>query len=91
MPNEYHLEIYQPGNRRDVWVSFQSTSPFMPIAAGDLLNPGIWSGSESPRKLLRVVNVQHIIWENRGEAKQKIMIYSEEVENRDELIWSRGE
>jgi len=86
---EYSLEIYQAGSADDVWVNFSSPTPFMTISAGDILNPGIWDGSQSPMKVLRVVNIEHIIWEVSGSAKHKICVFTEEVEGTRELRQNR--
>jgi hypothetical protein len=82
---EYHLEIYAPGSARDVWISFEADSPFMAMSAGDIVNPGLWEGSESPMKVLRVVTVEHLVWLAGGTPKQKVMVFTEEAEGTDEL------
>jgi hypothetical protein len=77
---EYMLEIFQPNSSKDLWVSFESSTPFLEIHVGDLINPHVWPGSKSPQKILRVLNIEHIIWENKGKVKHKICVYSEEVD-----------
>lgn len=59
----YYLEIYEPGSWRDVWMAFDASTPFMAFRVGDIVNPGIWPGSRSPMKVLRVTRVEHIIWD----------------------------
>lgn len=63
---EYQLEIFSPGeyDKGDCIKVFTSTAPFLPLRAGDLLNASIWGRSES--KLLRVLNVEHVIVEKSG-------------------------
>jgi len=80
MKMEYMLEIYEPGSVEDLWVHFKTSSPFMAINVGDLINPGIWEGSQSPMKILRVVNLEHIIWEINSVVKHKLMVFTEEIE-----------
>ncbi len=82
---EYTLEIYNHGSASDVWVSFTSSSPFMTISKGDILNPSIWPESKSPMKVLQVVAVEHLVWEVEGTVKHKIMVFTEEVEGTREL------
>jgi len=83
---EYILEIFLPGSADDVWMKFSSPTPFMTISPGDIINPGVWEGSEAPKKVLRVVSVEHIIWEAPGsDMKHKIDIYTKEVEGTREL------
>jgi hypothetical protein len=82
---EYILEVYEPGSADTVWNVFHSASPFMTISAGDILNPGLWEGSNSPMKVLRVVSVEHTVWEIEGQVKHKVMIYTEDVEGTPEL------
>lgn len=79
--DKYHLEVYMPGSFKDLWVTFSSPTPFMAISTGDIINPSIWEGSQSPMKVLRVINVEHIIWEIDGNAKHKICVYSEDVDH----------
>ena len=86
---EYSLEVYEPGSADDVWVAFSSTTPFMPIQAGDILNPGLWPNSNSPMRVLRVINIEHFIWEARGDVKHKVLIFTEEVEGTRELRLQR--
>ncbi len=91
MPSDYSLEIYEPQSMENAWIVFHSTSPFMSISAGDIINPGIWEGSKSPMKVLRVLNVEHIVWQSKeGDVKQKVMVYSEEVEGTSELRLRRS-
>lgn len=61
----------------------------MAISVGDIVNPGTWEGTQSPMKVLQVVAVEHLIWEGQGVLKQKVMVFTEEVEGTDEL--RRGE
>ncbi len=82
---EYILEVYQPGSADDVWITFSSFTPFMPINRGDILNPGVWPESSSPMKVLRVINVEHIIWEAKEQIKHKVLIFTEEVDGTREL------
>ncbi|MGA2516891.1 MAG: hypothetical protein ABSG44_10090 [Thermodesulfobacteriota bacterium] len=76
---EYILEIFRPESVDDVWVTFNSSSPFMPISVGDIINPRLWPGSEPPQKVLRVLNVEHIIWELNDTVKHKMLIFTDEV------------
>jgi len=82
---EFSLEVYYPGSMEHAWVYFKSSTPFMPINVGEIVNPGIWEDSQSPMKVLRVVNVEHIIWETSNRIKQKVMVFTEEVEGTEEL------
>lgn len=78
---EYQIEIYQPGSE-DIWMSFESPTPFGTINKGDILDPGMWPESQSPLKVLRVVEVRHLIWKrHQGHLKHGIMVFTEEVDN----------
>ena len=87
---EYILEVYEPASADDAWITFSSSNPFMTISAGDIVNPGVWPGSQSPMKVLRAINVEHIIWESRAQVKHKVMVFTEEVEGTRELRLTRG-
>jgi hypothetical protein len=82
---EYMLEVYMPGSADDVWMHFTSSAPFLPINIGDLLDPGIWPGSQSPTKILRVVNLKHIIWETDSHINHKLLVFTEEVGETREI------
>ncbi|NIM05163.1 MAG: hypothetical protein GTN65_06005, partial [Armatimonadetes bacterium] len=82
---EYDLEIYEPGSADDLWVAFSSDRPFASINKGDIVNPGMWPDSKSPMKVLRVVNVEHGIWETDKGITHKLMVFTEEVEGTREL------
>jgi len=81
----YSLEIYEPGSTESCWVSFQSDSPFMAINRNDIIEPNLWPGSRAPQTVLRVVNVEHILWEASGISKHKVLVYTEEVDGTREL------
>jgi hypothetical protein len=83
--NEYQLEIYEPGSARDVLMFFSSELPFMNLNKGDIVNPGIWTKTISPMKVLRIRAIEHLIWETTEAIKHKIMIYSEEVDGTENL------
>jgi len=59
----YILEIYEPGSFYDTLVRFSSALPFMSIHAGDIINPANWPAYDDTSTVLRVVGVEHIIWE----------------------------
>ena len=58
---------------------FQSPSPFLAIAPGDLVNPAWWDERETDmngdRTLLRVLSVEHLI----SEATHKTMVFTKAV------------
>lgn len=82
---EYILEIYEPGCTEDVCIVFNSSNPFIAINVGDILNPTTWPNAESAKDVLRVVNVEHLLWEINGDIKQKILIFTEAVQNTEDL------
>jgi len=65
---EYQLEIYSQRtyDKEDCIKVFTSAAPFLPLHTGDLLNASTWGRTGS--KLLRVLNVEHVIAENSGEG-----------------------
>ncbi len=66
-------------------MTFESDMPFLAISAGDIVNPGLWPGSESPIKVLRVTNVEHIIWTKGDVVKHKLCVFTSEREGTREL------
>lgn len=85
MSKKYIVEIYTPNSANDVWALFESDTPFMAISKGDILNPALLVGSQSPMKVCRVINVEHILWDHGDGVKHKILIFTEEVEGTQEL------
>jgi hypothetical protein len=75
----YVLEIYYPQSREDVWRSFESSNPFMSFHEGDVVDPTPWSGSRSPLRLLRVIQVNHVLSEKDEQIEHKVEIFTEEV------------
>jgi len=51
----------------------------MSIGEGDLIDPSAWSGSHSPIRLLRVVQVNHVLTERDEQAEHKIEVFTEET------------
>jgi len=86
---EYILEIFMPGSIDDVWIVFSSPTPFMSISVGDIIDPGLWVGSQSPMKILRTIGLEHYLWEIEGNVKHKICIYTEEIEGSPEARLKR--
>jgi hypothetical protein len=83
---EYQLEIHLPGDydKGDYIKMFTSTAPFLPLRAGDLLDASSWGRTGS--KLLRVLNVEHVIEEKpgggidpSGKIIHRALIYTEGV------------
>jgi len=52
----------------------------MNIERGEIINPGLWPGSEAPQKELRVILIEHGIWESSGSLTHKKMVFTEEIE-----------
>ncbi len=84
------LEVYEPGSMDNVWVYFKSDGPFLSINSGDLLNPNLWENSQSPMKILKVINLEHIIWEKDNIVKHKLMVFTEEIDGTIEARLSRN-
>lgn len=78
-PTRYIIEIYDPRDG-DVWVSFESSTPFGSINQGDILNPGSWSADVKPDLRLRVINIEHLLWQSEKGVAHKVCIYTEIME-----------
>lgn len=83
MQVEYILEIYRPDSALDAWVCFSAASPFQAIHAGDLINPGSWA--DMSKTMLLVTSVEHTHWIGEGRIKNKILIFTTELENIPEM------
>lgn len=74
----YVVEIYYPKSRKDIFHTFESSTPFMAIGKGDLLDPSEWSGAWSPIRFLQVIQVAHVIREKDEQIEHKVMVYTAE-------------
>ena len=79
----YMLEIYEPGSAEDVLASYESDTPFGSIGQGDLMQP-LGEGVEDRRRVLRVVTVEHLIWDVDGHPKHKTMVFTLALANSRE-------
>ena len=90
----YTLDIYEPQSVEKVWMKFSSPTPFMTINVGDLLNPSIWPETGVHLleiiQMLRVTNVEHIVWEAEGQARHTMLVYTEQVEDTEAVRLQRG-
>lgn len=92
----YILEVYQPGSMYDALVVVESDMPFMTIQMGDIINPRSFENVVdflSPGTVLRVVGVEHVIWEGQGVAKHKLCVFTKEAPDTAEerirtYVWS---
>lgn len=80
-PTEFLIEIYKPESTTQVEFQYASSTPFMPISRGDIINPMKQKGSH----VFRVTNVEHFITENEKKIEHKIGIYTMEVKDTHEL------
>jgi hypothetical protein len=80
----YQLEIYEPGGANDVRVFFESDTPFQSFQRDDLINPRSWHDDEG--RALRVVSVEHIIWDSQEGVKHKLCVFTETVKDTAESL-----
>lgn len=85
---EYHLELYGPGDARTPVLFCRTEAPFLPFHKGDLINPHNFEDVNldiTMDDVLRVIGVEHIIWEIKGSHfAHKVMVYTETVANTPE-------
>ena len=94
---EYRLDIYRPGTcHSDGCIqTFTAATPFLPIRVGDLLNTRTW-GKDVEWRLLRVLNVEHLISSSSvgidpsGRITHQILLYTESVPDTDETRCKRA-
>ncbi len=76
---KYVMDVYYPESRKDVWVSFESTTPFMAVGKGEVIDPSVWSASRSPIRVLRVSEVHHSISQTDEQIEHKVELFTEEA------------
>lgn len=83
---KYKIEIFGPGNTTDLLMYYKSSSPFMSIHSGDIINPVAWGiKGFSSKYVLQVKGVEHILWESKNEIEHKICLFTEKIENTAEI------
>ena len=80
-PTKFLIEIYKPESTTQVEFKFVSSTPFMPISRGDIINPMGKKGSH----VFRVTNVEHFIMKKEKKIEHKIGIYTMAVKDTHEL------
>ena len=84
---EYQLEICRPGSSSSDAVIrvFSAPVAFLPLRVGELLRTKTWD-TQVEWPLLRVVNVEHLISDNRsagidpsGRVIHRVIVYTESV------------
>jgi len=84
---EYLVEIYYPGSIQDVVAYYQTKYPIT-MRKGELINQASFEAASS-KKLLRIINIEHIIWEVEGKVRQKACIMTEEVDDTEEARFTK--
>ncbi len=79
---KYELEISESRSPHEVLAVFHSSAPFVPFHAGDLINTGTFYASSGTGEILRVLGVEHILWEtDETTLTHKLCVFTEAVEN----------
>ena len=81
---QYHVEIYEPGSSDDLIVLFQSSTPFLAISPGDLINQRVWETDIEFHMTLQVTSVEHILWEVDTHIGHKLCVYTRKVDDTAE-------
>lgn len=83
MEKRYGLEIYEPGSIEDIWVTLESDTPFMAFNEGDIINSKMFPSLRPnyEEKILRIVRLEHFLWEASGIVKHKIGVVTEAVKD----------
>ena len=81
---KYILEIFAPNSADEVIKKIESKDPFINIAKGDIINTQLWKETDSKDDILRVLNVEHIIWEVDKRINHKLCIFTERSQNTPE-------
>ncbi len=80
----FDIEIYEPNTTSDVLFTAESDQPFSSISKGDLINPRLFPNFDYNGQILKVRNIEHMVWETAGVVKHKICIFTEPVEDSPE-------
>jgi hypothetical protein len=72
----YSFEVCSPGSM-EPFILYESATPFGSIRQGDLLN----MPDSNANGLLRVSNIEHILWATKGTIKHKTILYTESIKD----------
>lgn len=72
---KYILEICAPGESSEAVKALESSEPFLSISKGDFLNPRTLNIDVDG--LMRVVNIEHIIFGTENDLTHKMCIFTE--------------
>jgi hypothetical protein len=76
-PTMYMLRIHAPDDKKTPWQVFVSTTPFLAVSKGDIINPEYWMQGNSTYRI-RVTSVEHILNETEDYIGHTISIQTEE-------------
>jgi hypothetical protein len=77
-PTRYTLTVFEPGSSRSQAGSYESSTPFAAISAGDAVHPAGWP-KQGPSSYLRTTQVHHYLGESAGQVRHYVRVYTEEV------------
>ncbi len=88
-PANYSLTIFEPAHTYEPLVNFESSSPFVNIEIGSLINQAFWpqfsERDDLKDKILRVVGVEHGIQEFDEHILHVICVFTEAVDNTEDV------
>jgi hypothetical protein len=75
-PLRYHVEFYRDSIGNDPVYHIESSTPPVPFAVGDIIDPRTWEVAElPPNKIYQVTQVTHLIWKIlSSHISQKLLV-----------------
>ena len=80
-PVVYVLEIYAPDDTTEVVGRFEASSPFASISVGELIQPAHFERIPKEGHVLKVVGVEHGLWELKEHLTHQVMVFTTNVED----------
>ena len=72
----YALEIYTPDADGNVWVTYESNSPFAAMHVGDIIRPVAFDDNV-PRELrAAITRIEHSVWDKGQGLNHKTCVYT---------------
>jgi hypothetical protein len=72
-PIVYHLEVYEPGNEKEVMIAFSAAQPFQAVSVGDRIYPSLQG---MPGEAFKVIRIEHLLWEGEERVSHKVMVFT---------------
>ena len=73
---KYALEIYTPDDDSDMWVMYESNSPFGAMHVGDIIRPVAFDDNVPREMRAAITRIEHSVWDKGQGLNHKTCVYT---------------